>query len=357
MTIDDLKKSEHYHWVDVLRFVSVLLVITIHASSSLVYKWGEVRFRDFMVGNIYDSFARVSVPVFFMLSGYLLLNKQESIMDFYKKRAKKVLIPFIAWSLIYLFWDGYVINNGDSLLSIVGSVSLEILSSPAFGHLWFIYALLGVYLFVPVLRLFVSAAKKTDLWYIAGIWFFTGPIISALDAFFGITISHQFGFITGYFGYFLLGYLLSRYDYPKGQAISFLLFYLILSVATAVGIWYFSSQEKRIFLYLYNYLAPNIVLMSAAFFIFFLYWGKKMQVEPNSRTASFLKLLGETSFGVFLIHGIIQVTLKEGYFGFELSYKTGNPLVFIPLAVFTTYLISLFIVILLRKVPVARSTV
>ena len=102
-----LEKENHYYWVDILRFISVFLVIIIHVSTPLVNNWREASHRDFMVGNLYDSLSRVSVPIFFMVSGYLLLGKKESLASFYKKRLKKILFPFVAWSVLYLLWEGY----------------------------------------------------------------------------------------------------------------------------------------------------------------------------------------------------------------------------------------------------------
>ena len=240
---DKSQKYEHQYWIDFLRFLSVLLVIVIHVSTPLVNNWRKAPFQDFMVGNIYDSLARVSVPVFFMVSGYLLLNKQESVVSFYRKRMKKIFVPFIAWSVLYLLWKGYYLSGGYSFLELVKSIAYEILTGPTFVHLWFFYALLGVYILIPILRLFVSAAENTELWYFIVFWVFSGPIISTLEKFSGINIADQFGFITGYFGYFVLGYLLSKYDYTRGQVISFFLLYLTLGVGTAIGTWHFSIEK------------------------------------------------------------------------------------------------------------------
>jgi len=55
-----------------------------------------------MIANIYGSIARISVPLFFMMSGYLLLPRTESLRSFYTKRMPKVVLPFIFWSVIYL---------------------------------------------------------------------------------------------------------------------------------------------------------------------------------------------------------------------------------------------------------------
>ena len=128
-------------------------------------------------------------------------------------------------------------------------------------------------------------------------------------------------------------------------------------MGTAIGTWHFSVEKERLFLYLYGYLSPNIILMSTFFFIVFQYFGKKKQPIANSRKAFLLKLLGETSFGVYLLHEMVRISLQRGYFGFELTYRVGSPIYSIPVTVVATYLLSLLIVVLLRKIPLLRSIV
>ena len=293
----------------------------------------------------------------FQVSGYLLLSKQESVIDFYQKRIKKILIPFVAWSVLYLLWEGYYLGGGYSFLGIIKSIIYEILTGPTFVHLWFFYALLGIYALVPILRLFVSVAKKNELWYLVVVWIFSGPLVSLFEKFSNIDIADKFGLIAGYFGYFVLGYLFSKYDYSRKQIIIFSLFYLILGAGTAIGTWYFSVEKERLFLYFYDYLSINIIVMSALFFIVVQHWGKKKLPVANSRKAFLLKKLGETSFGVYLLHEMVRISLQRGYFGFELTYKTGNPLYSIPITVLVVYLLSFFAIFLLRKIPFLRSIV
>ncbi len=64
------------------------------------------------INNIYNSMMRMAVPLFFMASGALVLNsKQENLSIFFKKRLLKVVIPLIAWSLIYIIFKIYVLNT------------------------------------------------------------------------------------------------------------------------------------------------------------------------------------------------------------------------------------------------------
>lgn len=75
-------------WVDYVRVAASFLVILVHTCSSTVTQYTSLPIIDWQVGNVYASLARVAVPLFFMLSGYLLLEKKESLQDVFFKRIK-----------------------------------------------------------------------------------------------------------------------------------------------------------------------------------------------------------------------------------------------------------------------------
>src|SRR5512140_4003907 len=91
-----------YHWVDLLRVLAIYLVVIIHTSGQLTNVWGKIPEAQWIIGDIYGGVARIGVPLFFMLSGYLLLPRSESLGAFYRKRVLKIIIPFVAWSIIYI---------------------------------------------------------------------------------------------------------------------------------------------------------------------------------------------------------------------------------------------------------------
>jgi surface polysaccharide O-acyltransferase-like enzyme len=115
-----------------------------------------------------------------MVSGYLLLRKEEPYGDFFRKRALKVLIPFFVWSVIYMLWkrEGFDLPFS---MKLVASYLLKIVRGPRENHLWFFYALIGLYLFTPILRVFVARASLRDLIYFCGLWFMVVPVFSFLN--------------------------------------------------------------------------------------------------------------------------------------------------------------------------------
>lgn len=82
-------------WIDKLRAISVIGVIVIHVSGVILYQYGKVSSFDWWVGNIFDSAARFTVPIFGMIMGATLLSRVESPSKFLKKRLQRLVPPLI----------------------------------------------------------------------------------------------------------------------------------------------------------------------------------------------------------------------------------------------------------------------
>lgn len=104
-------------WLHGLRVFAIAMVVILHASGLILVE-AEFSSYDWWVGNIYNAFTRMAVPIFFMISGYLLLSKNEGILSFYKKRFSKILLPFIIWTLFYSVWF-HLYRDGSDYASYV----------------------------------------------------------------------------------------------------------------------------------------------------------------------------------------------------------------------------------------------
>ena len=164
-------KPVHHAWIDLIRIVAVFQVILVHLSYVIFFK-EDLLSSNWIAANFYDSFSRMGVPLFFMVSGYLLLGKIEPISDFFRKRFLKVGVPTLFWSVFYLFWSVEAYSSGKMSPLVI---TLSMLKTMYLGdveiHLWFLYILVGIYLVVPILRVFISAASRRDLTYFVVLWF------------------------------------------------------------------------------------------------------------------------------------------------------------------------------------------
>lgn len=324
--------SSTLRWVDLIRVVGAFLVVMAHIS----YQDGG----STLIASYYFVISRIAVPLFFMVSGFLLLQKMEPYGDFFKKRALKVFVPFIAWSVIYMLWKKESFDLPFSM-EIVASYLIKILRGPRENHLWFFYALIGLYLFTPILRVFVARASMVDLYYFCGLWFLVVPVFSFVQEFSPIRIGFELYFIAGYSGYFMLGFLLGRLQYTNAQLYGLGFLLLIFSIGTT-ALSYFVKSE-----YFASYLSMNIVLMTAFAFILL------REVQIGDRLHRFLIPLSRASFGIYLVHVIVLAELEKmptvGNW-----FSAGSSAYMIPLLGLLGFLISFIVVAILQKIPVVR---
>jgi surface polysaccharide O-acyltransferase-like enzyme len=341
-----------YLWADFIRNIGVFLVILLHVSGFVVLRWQDAQFANWMAGNIYNVFARVCVPLLFMLSGALLLPRNESILDFYRKRVQKVVFPFLFWSVLYLIWKGNGLT-GVSVLVAAKSIILSILTQPAEYHLWFMYELFGIYLIVPILRIMISFGGDKYGWYFVGIWFLFGPFQRLVETFLNRELIFDLGFLKGYIGYFVLGYLLTRIPMKKWMIWLAGVVYLISAIFTIYATLYYTQIANKLVDDYQYMLGINIVFLSISFFILLKAAGQKLFSVPQLHIRKWVTHLAAASFGIYLIHVFVLNYLRTNW----ISPIDGPSIYMVPVTTILVFIISWVIIAILQKIPILRSLV
>lgn len=333
-------------WIDFLRCISIILVVVIHVAAPLAHKWGEISLGEWMIGNFYNSFSRVSVPLLFMVSGYLLLGKQEGISDFYRKRFRKVFVPLLFWSILYLLWsNGY---RNYTWFNAIKAIVYAMVTAPASFHFWFLYELLAIYLFVPLIRVFVRGAEDAYLWYFAGLWLLFGPIQEMFEHWLGFNFAIDLGFFTSYIGFFVIGYMLGRIEFSARVAGWSFVILLAGGLYTMYATYSLTNGANDFVQYYYWYTRINVVLMSFSAFILLKKVGQRI-TSPWAITS--LRRFAEDSFGIYLVHILVLTYLKWGGFG----VSSGPALLIVPAVTLVTLFISGLIIEVVQRIPILRE--
>jgi surface polysaccharide O-acyltransferase-like enzyme len=124
-------------------------VIITHVAAGPVHRYNFSTDPQWWVGNIYDSFIHYCVPVFVMITGALLLPQTITLKSFLQKRVKRIFIPFLFWSVVYIYFTLDDYSNDLTLFFVLKTVTAKLLYG-ASDHLWYIYMIIGLYLFVPI---------------------------------------------------------------------------------------------------------------------------------------------------------------------------------------------------------------
>jgi len=289
-------------YLHVLRIIAILMVIMLHCVSlyiSVPRYYGTTSWYAYLLLN---AVSRGGVPLFFMISGYLLLSDSSSLdfKSFYSKRLPRILIPLVIWNIIYYAFHCIFMAEE---LSVSRFLS-KFLNNGAGEHLWYIYTLAGIYLLTPFLKRIVDSCSMKALWLLFALITFcttVRPIINQIPT---IEVFFFDPLLNGYVGFFLLGYLLGKTDFSGLQTALFSVLGLV-GIVVCMIFNDMASSEKAINL-VYNS-GYNICFYAIAVAIFCL--AKKLNIKSTKALEHFSKI----TFAMYLVHlGVMQ--LIHGHF-------------------------------------------
>lgn len=335
-------------WLDYVRVIATFCVVLLHSAAPLLPKFDSLPVQNWWAGNFYESLTRVCVPLFFMVSGALLLGKSEAAGDFFRKRAAKVLLPLAAWSFIYLFWR--VFYESSATFSFYSFYSMAV--SPVYYHLWFLYAVIGLYLFIPLLRFIVLHAPGYYLRYYVALWFLAASIVPLVEWGTGLKSQVDLRSVSGMSGYLVAGFLLARQRTSKLMMVGALILFAACTCFTLFATYLLTVRSGGVFVgYFYGYLTPNLIIASVSFALIVKYAVEHNELFHRTLVVGWVKSLSSTSFGIYLIHAIYLYLLAEGDLGVKISGFEWVPAFSIPLTAVTVFVISHLSVLLLRNIP------
>lgn len=250
-----------------------------------------------------------------MISGYLLLSRNYDSVDlkkFITKRFSRIFIPFCILVILYALIKGWSFSE---------TLSRAINQKVEF-HLWYVYSIIGIYLFLPIfLPLFSEKNIKIVRYYLV-MWAVVQEIIPIVNPFLihKILIFNNFNFyyFFGYLGWVLLGGYVAFYCKEKsdekekssysllrlvrrdsfwGWSTPFVFVLFLIFLTTSLSIfgatcWYSRKvgAPTEIFFYPGN---PLVLLQTLSFFLLF------CRVK---KTNIYLEKLAINSYWIYLIH-------------------------------------------------------
>ena len=344
-------KQKRIFWADSIRVLSIFMVVLIHTSAQVLYYWGEVSTVSWQFANILNSFSRISVPLFVMLSGAFLLNKKENTKQFLEKRIPRIIVPWMVWGTIQL-----VVMNNFSLSQITNNELATTFAENYFGGFWFMSMILGIYLLTPIIKPYIQKATKFEWKYMLSGWIIFASLIPTLNEVAGINISFSLPIWIQYLGYFIAGYFLTHKIKISNKFKNELYALFFMSTAlTILGTTSFTLQNNYLFEGLYSYTNIFVVLASLSGFIFL----KDIFEKINKKNFKYVKQLkvikpkitkiSTASFGIFLSHALILKLFTQGTLGFTFHSLSVHPLVALPTITVLVFTTSLLLVLGIKE--------
>jgi surface polysaccharide O-acyltransferase-like enzyme len=342
MTFQNNPTVKYNYWMPGLRVFATICVIIIHTSAPLLFSKIPSGF-NWWVGNIFDGLSRSCVPIFVMLTGYLFLPRQISPYRFYVKRFSSILPPFLFWSLVYIFistrWSGADIF---SLKFLTERIISKLINGASF-HLWYIYLLFWLYLFLPYISFLVKKLTERMVITLIILWGIA-VLIGQLIGFSELTpvsFAYYFGY---YLGYLIIGYYFSIESFTARiqnvKVYSFIGFVTGVMI-TILGTYWLSISEGKLNYFFYGYLTMNVCLSAISAFLFF------KSLDVKEKIPKIIEVIDSRSYGVYLIHVLVLTCLKK----VNISGFFINPIIGVPLTVTLCLSISTILLFLLDKLP------
>lgn len=289
------------------------------------------------VRDLLFTFGRLGVPLFLLLSGYLLFTRHPcrtwaDVLSFYRKKWLPLLGCWLAWVVIYAlinrFWlwpDGWLAVGRQLLFK----------DYPPYGHVWYMPMIIGMYLAIPLLSMLMETGGRP--------MFLLLFLFSVVAAIVTPHVRLDLSFIGDkYVTYLLLGYLGFLLAPKIGRNRSLVL--LVFSFVAIVGLtWVYYHYHKINLDRNLWYTDLRLLFLSIVLFLSFRF----MDVW----SVAWVKLLSQGAFAIYLMHYPILVWVKNtGWF-------TRNDLLWVnTLTLFaSTFTMTFLLFLTLRRIrPVAR---
>jgi surface polysaccharide O-acyltransferase-like enzyme len=337
-------KHQNIDWINSLRLIALFAVIVLHISAIPLGQYGHVPINTWLTADFYNALVRFAVPVFVMITGALTLHREYELGSFLKKRLSRVVVPFLFWSLVYVWYSWY---NEELVFSTDAWTSVkQVLHQLKYGssyHLWYVYMLIGLYFFIPIISKFVRNATKREIEYFLAMWMITMIITQPLISRFNPQVDiHYF---AGYAGYLVLGhYLTFNVNYSKRLVMWMRVLFIALLIIITGGT-YLLYKYTNLITILYEPIGPAIVLLASSVFLL----GRFTKLQLPAFLLKAKDFACEYNYGIYLSHALILYFLD---YPFGISFKLCTPLISIPVTAIICFALSLLLVWLLSKLPV-----
>lgn len=338
--------SEDTSYLNSLRVVATVSVILLHVAAPLLYKFSKISGFNWLTANFYDSLVRFCVPIFVMITGALLLPKDNQLNDYFKKRIAKIIYPFLFWITVYSLHLLLLLKDGFDLpLVKILTISQSNNANKTTYHFWYIYMIIIIYLLIPIIGRWLKNAKHKEIIYFLVLWFvaitLSHPLLAKYIPYFNVK------YFGGFIGYAVLGYYLSvrNLEHIKHiQLKSFLIFAIGVAI-TFTGTYFLSLNSNRVRIDLYSYFSPNVMLAATGLFLWF-----KHSKLSKYKLKNAVKFINKQSFGIYFIHILVLYWLNK----FGINGALFGPIIGILLTTLLCLAISSLFIFCLQKIGLKK---
>lgn len=335
-------------YLDALRIIAILCVIFNHSGANGYFLYTTTdNLIVQIISILISSFCKIGVLLFFMISGALLLNKEESLTDIYLKRVLRYVIIILLFSFIryvYLVQDGQITFYWKDLIR-------KITTGQIYVPYWFLYSYLGFLMCLPFFRKLAKALSNKDYIYLFILYVINGGVLGILARTFLGQIVISLPFVADMLVYPLFGYFLAHRIPKETETLKTVIIACVVAfIGLCINVCVTEYDHYAFGDWSESGLLPFVVFSAVTVFFVVRYFFERVSVCPAAE--KIICTLGSCSFGVYLIEGYVK-----DYFGF-IQQLLRNIMPNTLAALF--YLLCIFLIgsavtFILKKIPLIRK--
>ena len=322
--------------IDFLRCLAAVAVVVYHVLGSSANNDPQALPQMQQVISAISDTLLWHVPVFFMMTGYLWLREGKACtLQKMLPNIRRFVLVLVTIGFAYAVMERFFVTRRISGSLIIGGIS-DVLTGRLWDHMWYVYAIIGIYLILPILKIVFANGSERDLGYLVALLF----VFSIL-----VPLTEQ---TTGY-------------KFPVGLEVSAPLFYV------CAGGWLSGRKQNinagiplGIFL-----ISCTAAFITSRFFAGYEAWQNLLKsisavslftafhaMGSWNMELPFIRTFSDCTFGIYLFHPLLINIMIKLLHIYPLRY---NPLISLPTVCVGIVGLSFAVTHALRRSPWVRK--
>lgn len=309
-------------YLEIIRFIAACLVVFNHTDGYFLYFASTENVLTYGVSLFFSVLCRINVPLFFMVSGALLLGKEEDIKTLYKKRIGRIAAVILIFSALQyiagmLSARGFMGSGGAGY----GPADFfrKVYSGSVIEPYWFLYSYLAVLIALPFLRRMAGSMTAAEFRYLFVLKTVFDIGLRLIGVYTGVFVNLELFILADNIFYVLFGYymecIVPESSYRRrgsGKAAGLCAGLTALSAAAVIGEYAVTGAYSQNLLGIFNPILTMAVYYMVKSFC--------MEHVLPDKLQSVCVRLGGAVFGIYLLEQLVRRQLLPVYL--YLSEKT-----------------------------------
>lgn len=337
-------KENRIRYLDLLRIMACAAVIVNH-TTPLVFQSGVPGSLTWFAGITVFFASKFAVPVFYMITGYLLMGKIDPWAKAMKRILRMVLV-IIGTGAVYWLVRGLVLEPGTSGRTILENLLSVYRITPS-NALWYLYNYLGMLVMMPFFQKLSANMTRQDFHIYFGISGFFFGILPILGHFYPNAVTNpHFGIpiFSGHICMLFLGQYFARFPVKRSKA-GFSTACGIFLAALAFNVamtWLEAGRNPEYYLFFDN--RTYLPILAQGVCVFY--------AASCLKPGKWVQLLGGYTFSIYLLSDLVMELVEPVY---PQLTQWLHPLPAVAIYTAMIFLLCLLVSIPLKRIPRVRK--